>query len=59
MDNWAKPASTALMPMLDERGGPTVPPERESLRIWKTWSLEPDLSAMAWSKAVLTLSVVK
>ena len=53
-----KPASIARIPVILLNIGPTVPPDLESFRIWKTWSWEPHFSAMRVRKEVLKPSVV-
>ncbi len=58
MLNCGMPASTARQPIALESIGPTVPPLRTSLRIWKTCSFDPHLSATRWRIAVETASVV-
>ena len=52
------PASIARIPIFELNIGPTVPPDRLSLRIWKTCSCCPHLFAILCKNAVLTASVV-
>ena len=53
------PASAALTPSAVLSIGPTVPPLRESLRIWNRCGVTPDSSHTRPSTAVATESVVR